>query len=175
MANDRQPPIDHKIEDSAIKEPLADNQDTNTLDIDQALIDSDPFADKSPFAAETVANNQDDTDVIPAEIELSNQDSAETLSDETTLVHRDDVDTPRLNGLDDLPIELLFITEKIKTTLKEVKQIKKGYVFELNKSAVGQVEIYANGTLVGSGELVQIEDQAGVRVLKLHHQEKGDE
>ena len=78
-------------------------------------------------------------------------------------------EVPRLNNLEELPVDLTFVSDQIKMSLKEVEQIKPGYVIALNK-VTGQVEIRANGTAVGSGELVQIEDKAGVRVLELYRQ-----
>ena len=80
-----------------------------------------------------------------------------------------------LNDLSDLPVELLFVVDQIKATLKEVEQIKPGYVFELNRKNAGQVEIRTNGVLVGNGELVQIDDRAGVRVLRLYNRKKAGE
>ena len=81
----------------------------------------------------------------------------------------------QLNDLGGLSVELLFVVDQFKTTVKEIERIKPGYVFELNKKAIGQAEIRANGTPIGIGELVQIEDRAGVRVLKLYGQTETDE
>lgn len=82
-------------------------------------------------------------------------------------------ETPQLNDLEELPVELVFVADQIKMPLKEVEQIKPGYVMTLNK-AVGQVEIRANGAIVGVGELVQIENRAGVRILKLYQQNEAE-
>ena len=77
--------------------------------------------------------------------------------------------TPQLNDLEELPVELLFVIDQFKTTLKEVEQIKPDYVFELDGKIAGHVEIRANGAAVGSGDLVQIEGRAGVRVIELYN------
>lgn len=146
MESEEQLPIDREIEDRDVED-----QEIDTPDTDKTLL-----ADEAP----------------PDELQPSEPPST-VADDKGDQNHRQDA--PQLNDIDDLPVELLFIVDRFKTTLKEVKQIKPGYVFELNKKTTGSVEIHANGALVGSGELVQIEDRAGLRILELYHRSKTNE
>ena len=161
MASDEQSPIDQEIEDTALE-----NQE----------IDSD--ADPMSFSDED-ENSEAHLDEPHTDAEHSDEESLESLlSGETSEPASEDADdkqtASRLNDLGELPVELLFVVDQFKTTLKEVEQIKPGYVFELNDKEIGQAEIRANGTPIGIGELVQIEDRAGVRVVKLHRRKETD-
>ncbi len=72
--------------------------------------------------------------------------------------------TPELS-LDELPVTLSFDVGNKTLPLKELKSLKPGYTFTLEHSVEAPVFIRANGRLVGQGELVQIEEHVGVRVL----------
>ena len=127
----------------------AAEQQADILDTEQTSPSNEASFDAPPPSALNNLDNQDD------------HDSLQTMA--------------VLNDLSDLPVELLFVVDQIKATLKEVEQIKPGYVFELNRKNAGQVEIRTNGVLVGNGELVQIDDRAGVRVLRLYNRKKAGE
>ena len=143
MASAEQPPLDQEIEDQAIEDQKV------ALDIDQMPFSSEDGSDEESLNEPIVGAAHYDS-------ELPGADSKQTNS--------------QMNDLGDLPIELLFIIDEFQTKVKEVERIKPGYVFELKHKAIGQAEIRANGTLIGIGELVQIEDRAGVRVIKLYRQ-----
>ena len=151
MTNDEQPPLNTEVETPQRTEQEIEEQ------IDKSLLERDPLTDESISNVAAAGGAE----------ALDSQDSQDNQDQQQT--------TPVLNDIDELPIELLFITDRFKVGLKELKQIKPGYVFELNDKVVGQVDIHANGVVVGKGELVQIEDRTGVRVLELHHRNKTDE
>ena len=148
MASAEQPPLDQEIEDQAIEDQKV------ALDIDQMPFSSEDRPDEESLDEPIVGAEHYDSELLDADSKQTN---------------------PQKNDLGDLPIELLFIVDQFRTTVKEVERIKPGYVFELKHKAIGQVEIHANGTLIGTGELVQIEDRAGVRVTKLYGQTKDDQ
>ncbi len=171
MASDTQPPIDRNIEDQAIDEEIALGEDqmpfSNEDEPDEESLD------EPSMGAEN--SDEESLDASSVETENSVEEPFDTLlSGETSPAVSEAADSKRtvsqLNDLGELPVELLFIVDQFKTTVKEVERIKPGYVFELKNKAIGQAEIRANGTLIGVGELVQIEDRAGVRVIKLYGQ-----
>jgi type III secretion protein Q len=49
--------------------------------------------------------------------------------------------------------------------LKELKAVKPGYAFNLEKGLEKPVSIRANGKIVGHGELVSIDNRIGVRII----------
>lgn len=70
-------------------------------------------------------------------------------------------------GLDELPVRLVFEAGRAEVTLGELAQVGPGHVFALT-GAAGVVDIVANGRRIGQGELVQVGETPGVRVLRLH-------
>ena len=75
--------------------------------------------------------------------------------------------------VDHLQIKLMFeVGEKV-LPLHELQSIREGYTFELERMLEKPVRIHANGQVVGSGELVQIGQRLGVRVLELKHGSAG--
>lgn len=80
----------------------------------------------------------------------------------------DETAQPPLDAeLDDLPVRLVFEAGRVEVPLGELGQVGPGHVFALPGTA-GTVDILANGRRIGQGELVQVGDAAGVRVLRLH-------
>lgn len=68
--------------------------------------------------------------------------------------------------LDELPVRLVFEAGRIEVPVGELSVIGPGHVFEIPGRA-GLVDIVSGGRRIGQGELVQVGDAAGVRVLRL--------
>lgn len=79
----------------------------------------------------------------------------------------DETQPPLDAELNELPVRLVFEVGRVEVTLGELGQIGPGHVFALS-GAAGLVDILANGRRIGQGELVQVGEGAGVRVLRLH-------
>ena len=73
----------------------------------------------------------------------------------------------QVNALDDLPIELNFDIGSIPISLRELKCVREGFIFEIQSPGHNPVRIRVNGKLIGSGELVQLNGCMGVRVLDM--------
>lgn len=78
-----------------------------------------------------------------------------------------DADAPDAGplDLDAIPVRLSFDLGDRAMTLAELRQLQPGAVFDLQRPlSGGPVMIRANGALVGTGELVEIDGRIGVRV-----------
>ncbi len=71
-------------------------------------------------------------------------------------------------SLDDLPVRLSFTVGEAELAFHELKGLQEGYTFVLNRPVNAPVQIRAQGAIVGTGELLQVGDQIGVRVIELH-------
>jgi type III secretion protein Q len=71
---------------------------------------------------------------------------------------------------DELPIKLVFELGRTAMPLGQLQDIGPGYVFQLDRPLGEAVEIHAGGRRIGQGEVVRIDDQVGVRVLRLFGQ-----
>jgi type III secretion protein Q len=97
------------------------------------------------------------------------QSIAETIMNEVKdAVH----DTAKIKAISisELPIHLAFDLGEKTIPLRELKAIQPGYIFELDKTPEKAVAIRVEGRRIGAGELVQIEERIGVRVLELYSQ-----
>ena len=70
-----------------------------------------------------------------------------------------------LDILQDIQMHVSVELGKSKLSIKEVMEMEKGSIVELDKIAGEQVEIYVNKKLVARGEVIVIEDKFGVRVV----------
>ncbi len=68
---------------------------------------------------------------------------------------------------DEIEIGLTFEVGRKEITIGELSQLQPGHTFELATPAQRPVTIRANGRAIGHGELVQIADRLGVRILDL--------
>lgn len=73
-------------------------------------------------------------------------------------------------AFDDLPIKLVFELGRLDLPLGKLQEIGQGHVFELERPIGEAVEIHAGGRRIGQGEVVRIDDQIGVRVVRLFGQ-----
>ena len=72
-----------------------------------------------------------------------------------------------LNILLDVKLQLTVELGKTELPIKKVLELTKGSIVTLNKAAGEPVELYANGKLIGYGEVVVIEDNFGLRITHI--------
>lgn len=66
--------------------------------------------------------------------------------------------------LDDIEVSLVFECGRWPITLGALSSIGEGHVFELRRPVDGPVDILANGRRIGSGDIVRIGDELGIRL-----------
>lgn len=71
--------------------------------------------------------------------------------------------------IEDIPVKLLFQIGETHITFGELSRIQAGYTFELGTDLKKPVLIKANGKKFGRGEMVQVGDRIGVRVLQFEN------
>ncbi|MGB2680521.1 MAG: type III secretion system cytoplasmic ring protein SctQ [Candidatus Competibacter sp.] len=85
---------------------------------------------------------------------------------ETTMT--DTLNEPQaLARLDELPVTVSFDLGESALALGELKALEPGYAFELARGLERPVTVRANGAIIGAGELIQVGDCLGVRVVDL--------
>ncbi|POB00613.1 YscQ/HrcQ family type III secretion apparatus protein [Chromobacterium sinusclupearum] len=67
-------------------------------------------------------------------------------------------------GMGQLPVRLEFVLHRSHLTLAELQSLCQGQLLPLPVEAERQMEVRANGALIGRGELVQLDGQLGVEV-----------
>ncbi|GLR91103.1 type III secretion system cytoplasmic ring protein SctQ [Bradyrhizobium iriomotense] len=71
---------------------------------------------------------------------------------------------PSEADLDDIEVTLVFECGRWPITLGALRGIGEGHVFELGRPVDGPVDILANGRRIGSGDIVRIGDELGIRL-----------
>lgn len=67
----------------------------------------------------------------------------------------------------DLPVQLAVVLAKKSLSLGQVLEMRVGEVMELSRQPSDPIDLVANGKLVAKAELVMVDGQVGVRILKL--------
>jgi type III secretion protein Q len=71
----------------------------------------------------------------------------------------------------DIQIKLVFELGRQEIELGDLNSLAAGYVFDLNRDPRTAVDIYAGTQRIGLGEIVQINETLGVRVMRLFNNE----
>ncbi|MBV8584735.1 MAG: type III secretion system cytoplasmic ring protein SctQ [Verrucomicrobia bacterium] len=77
------------------------------------------------------------------------------------------VNPSQASTVETIPVRLSFSLGDTSLTVRELSSIQPGYVFEVPNPGNGQVSIYANGKLFGVGEIVELGERLGVRILEI--------
>ncbi len=57
--------------------------------------------------------------------------------------------------------------------LSELLSLTKGHVVELDRQTSDPLDIFANGTLIAKGEIVNVDGRFGIRVLEVVNNDRG--
>ena len=68
-------------------------------------------------------------------------------------------------GLEGLPLRLHVVLAEKEFTLAEIQSLSPGTIVELGTKKLAPVQLMVNGTVLGEGELVEVEGSLAVRVL----------
>lgn len=66
--------------------------------------------------------------------------------------------------LANVPVDIEVRLDERVMSLREILHLECGHVIRLKRSAGENIDILASGALIGSGEVVVIEDTIGVRI-----------
>jgi flagellar motor switch protein FliN/FliY len=67
----------------------------------------------------------------------------------------------------DLPIQAAVHLDRRRLLVRELLSLEQGSVIRLERSAGENVDLVLNGTLVGSGEIVVIDEMVGLRITHI--------
>ncbi len=78
----------------------------------------------------------------------------------------------KLELLKDLKLNVFIELGRTKMIIKDILDLERGYVIELDKLASEPVDIYVNNKKIAEGEVVVIDKHFGVRITNLVSQEE---
>jgi len=74
----------------------------------------------------------------------------------------------KLNFLQDLQLNVFIELGRTQMQIKEILELERGYVIELDKLASEPVDIYVNNKKIAEGEVVVIDKHFGIRITNLN-------
>ena len=92
------------------------------------------------------------TDASPARFDTLQADAPEGLAD------------LNLDVILDVPVALSLEVGRTRMPIRNLLQLNRGSVIELERGAGEPLDVYVNGTLIAHGEVVVINDRFGVRL-----------
>jgi flagellar motor switch protein FliN/FliY len=69
-----------------------------------------------------------------------------------------------IGQLNDVPVEIDVLLDRKRMTVREILSLDQGSVIKMVRPAGENIDIYVGGAMLGSGEIVIIEDSVGVRI-----------
>lgn len=81
---------------------------------------------------------------------------------QTTGVYND-----KLHFLKDLPMNIYIELGRTQMQIKDILELERGYVIELDKLASEPVDVFVNNKKIAEGEVVVIDKHFGIRITNL--------
>ncbi len=85
--------------------------------------------------------------------------------DESTV--RSPIQNDKLDFLKDLQLNVYIELGRTKMQIKDILELERGYVIELDKLASEPVDIFVNNKKIAEGEVVVIDKHFGIRITNL--------
>ncbi len=118
-----------------------------------------PNADQQPEEIFSNSSNQKNDGKVKAGVaEFEEFDDAKIKGNSSS---------DKLNFLKDLQLNVYIELGRTQMQIKEVLELERGYVIELDKLASEPVDIYVNNKKIAEGEVVVIDKHFGIRITHL--------
>ena len=78
----------------------------------------------------------------------------------------------KLSMLEDLKLNVYIELGRTKMQIKDILELERGYVIELDKLASEPVDIFVNNKKIAEGEVVVIDKHFGIRIVNLNDPEE---
>jgi flagellar motor switch protein FliN/FliY len=76
-----------------------------------------------------------------------------------------------IGHLSDVPIDVDVELDRKTMSVRDILSLDRGSVIKMVRSAGENIDIYVGGTLLGSGEIVIIEEAVGVRITDFNEED----
>ena len=76
-----------------------------------------------------------------------------------------------IGHLADVPVDVDVELDRKTMTVREILSLDKGSVIKMVRSAGENIDIYVGGAMLGSGEIVIIEEAVGVRITDFNEED----
>lgn len=98
---------------------------------------------------------------------IPEQSDAEQVATSTPELAGTGEDKSKLNFLFDVPLKISVEVGRSKIMVKDLLQMREGYVVELDKMAGEPLDLYVNSRLIARGEAVLVNEKFGLRLTEV--------
>jgi len=159
-------------EDVTYDEIVTGHRQIPEFDMSEEDIMEQPMAKSAPQKREPAKKPMREPaprkNVSVKNLQLQNFDGDDDYDDQPASV----LESKNLNLLMDIGLTITVEIGSAKRSIKEVMNLTKGSIIELNKHADDPVDILVNGQLFARGDVVVVEDNFGVRITEVVHNNK---
>jgi|GEM_PF-630249 len=106
-------------------------------------------------------------DASPKEVDVADFEDFDETFNHTEASHS------KIDMLRDLHLNVYIELGRTQMLVKDILELERGYVIELDKLASEPVDIFVNNKKVAEGEVVVIDKHFGIRITNLNEQNKG--
>lgn len=103
--------------------------------------------------------------------EKTNAQTAEFMEFDESFV-KESADLGRITLLKDLQLNVYIELGRTQMMIKDILELERGYVIELDKLASEPVDIFVNNKKIAEGEVVVIDKHFGIRITNLNEANK---
>ena len=129
-----------------------ENKENNNSDTDQQKQGEEEVFSSAP------EKNQEDKKVATAVADFEEFDESS---------QKDGLGDERLDFLKDLQLDVRIELGRTRMMIKDVLELERGYVIELDKLASEPVDVLVNNKKIAEGEVVVIDKHFGIRITNL--------
>ena len=135
---------------------------------------TDPEADELTETGDVVQDGETELPPSDAADDPTESDNSTQSDGETTEVEKQSATTVGEGApwVGDVTVPLTFSLGKVEVTLKQLRSMQSGYTFETLAALEAPVTIRAYDQEIGRGEIIQVEDRIGVRLVEMNYDER---
>ena len=151
--------LENEEDDINIGENINELDERHSISSEHSTEQSNPTSPSRQYEKSTSIVDGDDVPVTKYVLpQLDNHPNVDTRLAST-------------NRIKSVEVEMTVELGRTKMKVKDILELDKGSIIELNRLAGEHVDLYANGTLISKGEVVVIKDNFAFRVLSIVDQD----
>lgn len=134
----------------------------------EEFLDDDVRQNKSAsLGGDDIFSGKQKNDTSSKEVDVADfEDFDETFNQKSDA-------TNKLDMLRDLHLNVYIELGRTQMLVKDILELERGYVIELDKLASEPVDIFVNNKKIAEGEVVVIDKHFGIRITNLNEHNKG--
>ena len=90
------------------------------------------------------------------------------MNDQTALTARSDIMLRELASVFDVPVRVTIEVGRLRLRVKDLIRLASGSLIEIKRPAGEPFDICINGVQVARGEVINVEQSSGVRIVEVH-------